>query len=707
MHARIGGGADTVFPSFFGSSGEARQTAEDVERMRGMIAKLERARTGKPTGRMSRIEAKLVKCARAAIVDVDRSAETSKEKWDNCIDSAQASTWLGALEALRLDEQNSVHPSTAMLAPTAVSVVGKHTLMTSPRASTTAKPSVAIPEHTHCEDDFDLDLARAALETGTSAFSTQAWEEATSLLQEALSALLQLSPEQRAFADIFALHYRLAVCAYYTHEPADAEHALLSLDQLMPSTDEQRSCVYHSKHLLAQLYIRTQQIELAQVQCEKALQGRRRVCGKLSVEALESLALMAHVYVLLGNRARAKSCLAMMPEAQRNGVLQSVEAELQGVVSHLDFASVLTQGIGKDSSEVVEREWERVSLGSDGDSVASRGGNGRGLASPLGVYRQGRVREAADGTEKLPSRSQSPFETVSSSPKTPQSNLVHQAVLEDDPPSWSTPTRTSISSYPLHATTPSIKHSDNICPEPQTRLPRTEILRRIGCQPRDKLEQAVCTSDHALLNVHLRKRKNIWRASLRPRGAPERITALHYAALFGEVNMARRLVVEGNFNVDEIPFGYSTRLTPLHFAMGARQVGMVEMLLAHGARPVEGESWTSLAKMMLSRAWIAKTMSEAERGDAPQCIAAILAVLVRFGWDVDLPEGKDGENMLHAAVSFYSGDYEWDARLKVAICKVLCVHGADSHVRNKHGKTAFDIAAASGQKELIEVLVKK
>lgn len=79
------------------------------------------------------------------------------------------------------------------------------------------------------EDDLDTDLAKAAMATGTKAFEAQEWEEAISLLQEALRILQQLPKQQRVFCDIFTLHYKLAVCVYHTQEPVIAEMALMSL----------------------------------------------------------------------------------------------------------------------------------------------------------------------------------------------------------------------------------------------------------------------------------------------------------------------------------------------------------------------------------------------------------------------------------------------------------------------------------------------
>ena len=83
-----------------------------------------------------------------------------------------------------------------------------------------------------------------------------------------------------------------------------------------------RGYIYDAAHLLSRLYIRKGQVDRARSECEKALEARRRLLGKQSVASLDSTALMAYIYVLLSNRARAKSCLGMIPEARRDTVLK-------------------------------------------------------------------------------------------------------------------------------------------------------------------------------------------------------------------------------------------------------------------------------------------------------------------------------------------------------------------------------------------------
>ena len=149
------------------------------------------------------------------------------------------------------------------------------------------------------DDHLDVDLAKAALDTGTKAFDAQELEDEDSLLKEALRVLQQLPKRQQAFCDIFGLQYRLAFCAYHTQEPGDAEVALMSLVQQSTSSNEQRGYIYDAPHSLSHLYIRMGQIDRARSECEKALQARRRLLGKRSDASLESTALMAHIYVVL------------------------------------------------------------------------------------------------------------------------------------------------------------------------------------------------------------------------------------------------------------------------------------------------------------------------------------------------------------------------------------------------------------------------
>ena len=147
--------------------------------------------------------------------------------------------WVSTLESISWDQRRSDPSDVVSNVPSIFSGDDAHTVSTS---ATSAQRAVQEREAIDAvgddsDDDLDTDLAKAALETGTKAFEAQEWEEADSLLQEALRVLQQLPKHQRAFCDIFGLHYKLAVCAYHTQESADADEALMSLVQQSASSD--------------------------------------------------------------------------------------------------------------------------------------------------------------------------------------------------------------------------------------------------------------------------------------------------------------------------------------------------------------------------------------------------------------------------------------------------------------------------------------
>lgn len=106
------------------------------------------------------------------------------------------------------------------------------------------------------------------------------------------------------------------------------------------------------------------QVNRARSKCEKALLAQRRLLSKRRGASLESTALMAHIYVLLNNNARAKSYVAVIREARRDGVLKVVEESLGTKVEQLDSSSLLTRSISEDSDLAADRVQSRLSASS-------------------------------------------------------------------------------------------------------------------------------------------------------------------------------------------------------------------------------------------------------------------------------------------------------------------------------------------------------
>lgn len=646
-----------------------------------------------------------MQCAREVIVkgttmyEASLAAESVAGGQGAANSNIRVTEWVSTLEFISWDQRRSDPSDMVSNVPSIFSGDEAHTVVTS---ATSAQRAVQERDAVDAvgddsDNDLDTDLAKAALDTGTKAFKAQEWEEADSLLQEALRVLQQLPKQQRAFCDIFGLHYKLAVCAYHTQKPADAEEALMSLVQQSVSSDEQREYIYDAAHLLSHLYIRMGQVDRARSECEKALQARRRLLGKRSDASLESTALMAHIYVLLNNRARAKSCLAMIPEARRDAVLKIVEESLGTKMEHLDSSLLLNRSISEDSDLAVKRIQSRLSASSLALPMENRcygPVSARISQSPAASLRQlhQRIPSNKAGLEDLQSVT---VTSLSSAEERSESRATEKERANE-----------GYSAYPealgAAALSPGEPPKADEIFKGKT-LSRKEILDKIGCRPKDGIEDAVCDGDHSAFANLLNSKKNFWRSKLRKRVRPERVTALHFAALFGEIDMARHLL-GSSFNINEVPYGYTTSLTPLKFAIGARQVDMVEFLIANGAKPSEPDSWSTLAAQLMNRSWLMKTMSEAEKEYVQNRIIAILRILLEHGWDVNAPFETSGGTVLHQAVTFWTGSYRWDLNLRAAMTSFLCERGADPFQANTEGKTPYDMASASGHQDLLLVL---
>ncbi|KAF7506791.1 hypothetical protein GJ744_011403 [Endocarpon pusillum] len=684
----------------------AWKLAKNLDKLLEVVEKLQRSAEANPQSEPSHTEATLAQCARevlikgTAVYEASLAAESIAGSRGPANSNVRVAEWVSTFESMCRDERL---PDPSDVASNRSSVFSRNEM-------STVVTSITSEQHTLPEgkavdavgdvsdDDLDTDLAKAALDTGTKAFEAHEWEEADSLLQEALRVLQQLPKQQRAFCDIFVLQYKLAVCAYHMQEPVDAEEALLSLVQQSAISNEHRSYMYDAEHLLSHLYIRMGQVDRARSECEKALQGRRRLLGKQSDAALESTALMAHIYVLLNKRARAKLCLTMIPEARRDAVLRIVEESLGMKVEHLDSPSKPTRSISEGSDLAGKRFQGRLSSSSPESPTEDRCYEApvsamisQSPAPSLGQSHQ-RIPSNRAGLEDLQSVAVTSLSSTEerSEPRATDKEKASEYHFSD---------LEAIGAAPLSpGELPEVYRTSKSKP-----LSRKEILDKIGCQPRDHIEDAVCDGDHSALASLLKRKNDFWRSKLRKHVRPERVTALHFAALFGEIEMARRLL-DSSFNINEAPYGYSTKLTPLKFAVGARQVDMVEFLTASGAKPSEPDSWSTLAGQLMNRSWLMKTTSEAEREFVPTRIIAILGILLKHGWDVNAPYESSGETVLHQAVAFWTGSYRWDLNLRAAVTSFLCERGADPFQANAEGKTPYDLASTSGHQDLLLVL---
>lgn len=615
------------------------------------------------------------------------------------------------------------------------------------------------PEGNTSDDDYNIDLAWAALKTGKDAFDNQDWHEAGSMLQEALCLLRDIPAQQRAFCDIFGLHYRLALCTFYTQDQENAEEALTSLISQSADTNEHQAYSYDATHLLSILRIRAGNLDRAQSECDKALRGRRKLLGKESDAALESIALMAHIHALLNNNHRAKTVSSMIPEGKRSAMSRAIQDSLGPLLNfqrgqdetfaehwnnntaHQDRGVVPSDSSPRPSSsqhsdKIISLKTPRLNSPSVSSPEVSRSAaagsphefqpdirpwNGQqGLRigpmdqqnsfqsttvdsrnsgfsySPTVIYR-------GSGLGFAQSRPQFPSFRDSESLRTTRSSLQTQA----DERGKSFSQQAQADKREDAKNTHQIRESFATPTSPSLGeelgsqlLSRQQILDRIGCLPRDELEDAVCSSNRVAFANLLGRKSEIWRSKWRKRVRPERVTALHFAALFGEIDMAQRLV-ESKFNVNEMPWGYSTIYTPLKFAVGARQVAMVNFLISKGAAPTVPESWATLAGQLMNRSWLQKTLSEIDKKHAPEKMIAILRMLLNYGLDVNAPIDASGGRLLHQAVTFGSPHNGWDVELRTSMTAFLSDKGASPFEANTEGKTPYDLALLSGNQQIM------
>ncbi|KAH8669667.1 hypothetical protein BGZ60DRAFT_469873 [Tricladium varicosporioides] len=682
-------------------------TCKELDQLQGMVEQLQRSAEANPHSRHSHTEATLMQCARGVMVkgttmyEASLAAESVVRGQGAANSSIRVAEWVSTLESIRRDQQRSNPSDIVSNVPSICPGEEAHTVATSAASAqgTVQECEVADAVGDDPDDDLYIDLAKGALCTGTKAFEAHEWAEADDQLQDALRILQQLPKQQRAFCDIFCLQYKLAVCTYHMQKPTDAEEALMSLVQQPASSDEQRGYIYDAAHLLSRLYIRMGKIDRARSECEKALKARRRLLGKQSDASLESTALMVHIYGLLGNRARANSYCAMIPESRRDFFLKSIEESLGTKVDHLDCSSLLTGSTSEESDLAVKRNSNRLSASSLPLPTENRWSNPISTVisqSPVASLRQVHQHTPSNEVDLEDLRSTRVTSLSSIDERSGSRTTENKRANEN----YSADTEESSATYPRAGKSPDTNETLKC-----KTLSRKEILEKIGCQPRDPIESAVCDGDHSALATLLNKRKDFWRSKVRKRvGRPERVTALHFAALFGEIDMAQHLL-SSSFNINEVPFGYSASiLTPLKFAIGARQVDMVGFLISNGARPTEPDTWSTLAGQLMNRSWLMKTMSETEKEYVPSKIIAILKILLRYGWDVNTPFETSGRTVLHQAVAFWTGSYRWDLRLRAAITSFLCEEGANPFQSNIKGETPYGLASASGDQDLLQVL---
>ncbi|XP_030517597.1 protein VAPYRIN-like [Rhodamnia argentea] len=185
-------------------------------------------------------------------------------------------------------------------------------------------------------------------------------------------------------------------------------------------------------------------------------------------------------------------------------------------------------------------------------------------------------------------------------------------------------------------------------------------------------------------------------------------TLLHLAIAQGRADLVQLLLeFEPRLEAPDRSLGYS----PLAAAAAAGETLIAELLLAHRASiersetsncgPVHlatGSGHTEVLKLLLLKG--ADLNALTKDGKTALHIAVkeqrrdCARLLLSGGAKTDVHDGKDGDTPLHVAASH--GDEN--------TVKLLLQKGANKDVRNKYGKTAYDVAAEHGHTKLFDAL---
>lgn len=512
-------------------------------------------------------EVDLIRCAK----EIMRSGKTLCEESlaGDCMQGGEGAArinrlvaeWAGDVESLRRDTLRSGFSDADTRAPTTFS---DRDSPSSTTARTTAVDDVdeevlnkEVEDDDELDDDFLLEIAQAAFEQGKQSFEKKDWREAEILLKEALTDLKRLPSRRRADFDVFELEYKLTVCAYHTREPAVAKEALMNLVGQTPTSDGQKCRIYDAAHLLAQLHLRENELEPARMTCESTLRARSKIPGKTHDSYLESLALMAHIYTLLGNDPRARVFMGIIPTDRRTELLESLQ------ITPIDTPAAVTGCASIDSNTEILEFDPLPSTQSVPKAIGS-------LASP--------ATERSSSEDALvhahAARNLSRESIIAGDPPKAD-DLGGAADFRAARPSESLTIVVSAESGVVRsgsAIHPAIHPYANSSATPKS--VRADVVAGWNYPPNGAIERAICEEELKLARSLISEADHKTRAS-NPR-------ALTMAVHFGDTEIAVMLI-KHRWDVNALIIGPRNKFLPIVSAMAQCRPEMVRLLLASGA----------------------------------------------------------------------------------------------------------------------------
>ena len=237
--------------------------------------------------------------------------------------------WLENMQALRVDELSGVAivPDDDISSPS-ISQETEETVPTSmqdPQSASVCSPGIVDDD----ENEFAAELVQSTIAAGRKFYAEDKYEEAEARLKECLALMRRLSETHRRGYEFNEIHLLLSLCAFHLHDLATAETALLSALERNTDTIAHAMLQFEAGAALAVVYARLKKYDLAELNCENAYRGRRKLFGKEHEACYESLALLAYIYDLQSITARADTYRSMIPKDKQETLRQRCEELLQ------------------------------------------------------------------------------------------------------------------------------------------------------------------------------------------------------------------------------------------------------------------------------------------------------------------------------------------------------------------------------------------
>ncbi|KAF2717585.1 ankyrin [Polychaeton citri CBS 116435] len=500
------------------------------------------------------------------------------------------------------------------------------------------------------DDEFAIEVAKHALDSGTAAFEGQDWHEASSLLWEASSLIQGLPLRHQAFCDRGDLQFRLAVCAYHVQTPQRAEAALLSFVQLSPNSDNHRNHRCKAGHLLAQTYVKLGKLDLARCMCENTLKSQRTLLSKQHEDCYHSLGLLSRICELRGENAKATVYRSMLP---------------------------------KDSQEALGAEYRElriISLPDEAKEVAPEPSLEHHIAEGPEVLHQPTIpvpsqivqspsTQAPEAIQYLPQPTPTRRRDISPLPRQPSGDSRDTAIAVD----------TARSSTDQVSTSELALNSDRPLP-PAINQPPTPDSPAYSKRPSSSLRTLNQTARRAVL-----RELDI------PAGHLRGVSALHIASLFGDTESANHLATRQLIDhLHTIPIDLKRsqdKVAPLHFAIGARQEPMIRLLLERGATLYSLRNGHSAPPVyLLWDNWL-----NATGGGTVEEVISILRLLIEKNWNANSQLFPSRWTMLHYAAFLPEDKID----IRDAATKFLLQKGASTAVLSDQDRVPLHVAAGN------------